>query len=304
MSFIYYRTGLPAGLVILAMILSGIACSGDRAGDRNAGIRVDVSDEDLRDIFRVKQVFYALPSPLETAIMLKSAGAGYNEELLNPVENVSRYMTSMSMALNLGIYTTNICYASLFRQTQTSMLYMDAARSLASRLGIIDAIDDSTMKRLEEHLHDQEVIMDIVSETFMNSSSFLQENNRDHLAAIMFVGGWIEGLYLALHLVDEEGRDGNELINRIIDSKLSFEIVMLLLNDYKDYTDVADVVTEMDRIAGIFDEIEVTTSRVRVINTPDDPVALLSSETVANIDNETFRQLKSAVTGIRNRFIY
>jgi hypothetical protein len=304
MSFIYYRTGLPAGLIFLSMILSGIACSGDRAVDRNAGIRVDVSDEDLRDIFRVKQVFYALPSPLETAIMLKSAGAGYNEELLNPVENVSKYMTSRSMALNLGIYTTNTCYASLFRQTQTSMLYMDAARSLASRLGIIDAIDESTMKRLEEHLHDQEVIMDIVSETFMNSSSFLQENNRDHLAAIMFVGGWIEGLYLALHLVDEDGREGNELINRIIDSKLSFEIVMLLLNDYMDYSEVADVVTEMDRIAVIFEEIEVTSSRVKVINTPDDPVALLSSESVANIDNETFRQLKSAVTGIRNGFIY
>jgi hypothetical protein len=303
MNILHSRKWLPAYLVLIAVLASGTGCSGDRAGT-SAGIRVDIADEDLRDIFRAKQVFYALPSPLETAIMLKTAGAVYNEELLNPVENVSRYMTTRSMALNLGIYTTNICYASLFDQTQTSLLYMDAARSLATSLGIIDAIDDHTMKRLEENLNNQEVIMDIVSETFMNSTSFLQENNRDHLAAIMFVGGWVEGLYLALHLVNKDQQKGNDLLNRIIDSKLSFDIVMLLLNDYNNFHDVTEVMAEMDRVRELYDKIDIRTSRVNVINTPDDPVTLLSSETIASIDNETLNHLKSTVTAIRNRFIY
>jgi hypothetical protein len=303
MNILHSRKWSQACLVFLSVLLAGTACTGDRAA-HSAGIRVDIADEDLRDLFRAKQVFYALPSPLETAVMLKTAGAVYNEELLNPVGNVSRYMTTRSMALNLGIYTTNICYASLFDQAQTSLVYMDAARSLAASLGILDAIDDQTMKRLEENLTNQDVVMDIVSETFMNSTSFLQENNRDHLAAIMFIGGWVEGLYLALHLVNKDQQKNNDLLNRIIDSKLSFDIVMLLLNDYNDFHDVTEVRAEMDKVREIYDKIEIRTSRVNVINTPDDPVALISSQTIASIDGETLNHLKSTITGIRNRFIY
>jgi hypothetical protein len=51
---------------------------------------------------------------------LQNAGATYDERLLNPVDNQSGYITTMDMALNLGIYTTNLSYASLFDQTQVT----------------------------------------------------------------------------------------------------------------------------------------------------------------------------------------
>jgi hypothetical protein len=299
------RSFLSAGSIFWIIIIFFIAgCAGD--GSRKARetvINIDISDEELKDLFRIKQVFYALPSPLEMAMLLKSADAGYNEELMNPAGNVSRYMTNKSMAINLGIYTTNICYASLYDQTQTCMQYMDAAINLADNLGIIDAIDNNTMERFERNIHDQEVIMDIVSETFMNSSSFLQENNREPVAAMMFVGGWVEGLYLALNLAPEDDLFNNSLVNRIIDSKLSFDIVMLLLEDYSYDQDVADLMGQVEKIGDIFEEIDIRSTRVNVINTPDDPVAVLRSDNTTSIDRDTFRKLKLAVTDIRNGFV-
>ncbi|NQU80871.1 MAG: hypothetical protein HQ543_05080 [Bacteroidetes bacterium] len=119
-----------------------------------------------------------MPSPLETAMLVKSAGAPYNEGLLNPTDNAGNYTTNRSMALNLGIYTCDLSFASLYDQTQTSISYMSAAKKMADGLGILDAISEETLERLEENVNNREMIMDIVSETFMNSSSYLQENDR------------------------------------------------------------------------------------------------------------------------------
>jgi len=63
-------------------------------------------------------------------MLIKTAGATYNEKLLNPLSNLSNYTTSKSMALNLGIYTTDLSFASLFDQTQTAINYMQAAKKI------------------------------------------------------------------------------------------------------------------------------------------------------------------------------
>ena len=295
---------MSAGIKLLLIFLILAGCAGDgQRRERKADFTIDISDDLFEDLVRVKQIFYSLPSPLETAMILKSSGAGYNEDLLNPVGNVTRYMTNRSMALNLGIYTTDLSYASLFDQTQTCMDYMDAAKRLADNLGIIDAVDSYTLERLEANLNNREVIMDIVSETFMNSSSFLQENNREPLAAMLLVGGWVEGLYLALNLIDIDDFENNPLAKRIIDMKLSFEIVMLLLESNSQNDDVADLMVEMGSIQDVFDKIEIKSTPIEVSKSPDDQVTVLRSQTVTNIDSTILRELKSIVAAIRNSFI-
>jgi len=187
---------IPANLIailLIAVLISG--CRSDKQKNGSNEITLDATELDaglLDDISSAKQIFYSLPSPLETALLIKSAGATYDEELLNPVDNTSNYTTNRSMALNLGIYTTDLSFASLFDQTQTSIQYMNAAKQMADGLGILDAIDNNTIERLEENINNRDVIMDIISETFMSSSSFLTENERPALASIVLVGGWIE----------------------------------------------------------------------------------------------------------------
>jgi hypothetical protein len=297
-------TGLFASLVIFIFFVINTGCAGDCSRQqREKEFTIDLSEDSIEDLIRVKQIFYSLPSPLETAMLLKSSGAVYNKELLNPVENVSLYMTGRSMALNLGIYTTNLSYASLFDQTQTCIDYMDVTRRLADNLGILDAIDSYTIERLEENINNREVILDIVSETFMNSSSFLQENNREPVAAMMLTGGWVEGLYLALAQIDENNLENNRLVKMITDKKLSLEIVMLMLENNRHNNDVADLIADMEKIEKIFREMDVLSSTVEVTQGGDETVAVLKSATESNINKELFSRLKSAVTDLRNDFV-
>ena len=158
---------LPVKLIaalFLSVIITG--CGSDKPKGTGEEFSLDaseISQDLLDDINDAKQIFYSLPSPLETAMLIKSAGASYNEELLNPISNATNYTTNKMMALNLGIYTTDLSFASLFDQTQTSIDYMNAAKIMADGLGILDAIDASTIERLEENINNRDMIMDIIS---------------------------------------------------------------------------------------------------------------------------------------------
>ena len=94
----------------------------------------------------------------------------------------------------------------------------------------------------------------------MNSSSFLTENERPALASIVLVGGWVEGLYIASNLVGDADIEGNKLVERIVDQKLSFDIVMQLLEDNKDNIDVAEILADIGDLKATFDKIIITTT--------------------------------------------
>ena len=84
-----------AAFFIVAVLMAG--CGSDKRKSGSDELSLSESEMDasiLEDINSAKQIFYSLPSPLETAMLLKNAGATYNEDLLNPVENTSNYTTN------------------------------------------------------------------------------------------------------------------------------------------------------------------------------------------------------------------
>jgi exonuclease III len=276
------------------------SCSKDSA---NQEVNVEVDNEVMNDINQAKKIFYSLPSPLETAMLIKTAGATYDEKLLNPVSNASGYTTNRSMALNLGIYTTDLSFASLFDQTQTSINYMQTAKKMADGLGILDAIDNKTIQKLEDNINNRDEIMNIISETFMASSSFLKENDRTAVAAIVLVGGWIEGLYIATQLVPSGNIKNNKLVERIVDQKLSFDIVLKLLAENKQNPDVANLIVEMNDLKKIFDKIDIKSSKIQAVTDEKTNVTTLKSQSKITVSNETFNELTDKIKTIRNNFV-
>jgi len=287
-------------------------CSSDRRKKENKELNLEdfISKDDIfNDIDEAKKIFYSLPSPLETAMLIKSAGADYDEELLNSLENVDNYSTNMSMALNLGIYTTDLSFASLFDQTQTSIKYMEAAKKMAEGLDITDAINNETIKNLEENLNNRDIIMDIISETFLNSSSYLKENDRQSVAAIVLVGGWLEGLYIATQLVDEGVTGKNKLVDRISEQKLSFNLVQRLLEDNRineageEDNDIVDLMVQLQELKTVFDKVKVETTEIKIEPNNETNVTTLKSQTKISITPEAFQELKESVKTLRTNFI-
>jgi hypothetical protein len=294
---------------LLVMSISGCQ-SGQKKADKDVSIEDFLSDDQIfDDIDKAKKIIYSLPSPLETAMIIKSAGAEYDQELLNALGNVNKYTTNKALALNLGIYTTDLSFASLFEQTQTSIDYMNAAKSMAEGLDITDVIDDENMKKLEDNLSNRDVVMDIISETFLNSSADLKESQRQDVAAVVLVGGWIEGLYIASELIGEKSIDNNKLVDRVLEQKLSFTIVQRLLEDNKtkasgeQNADIVDLIASLDGLKTAFDKVIVETSKSVVEGQNEAGVAQVSSKTTVNVKPEDFRILQSEIKKLRTSFI-
>jgi hypothetical protein len=303
MQKIYTLSKILVVVLITGSLVNFYGCRScnKNSANQEAGLEVDTTI--LDDISQAKKIFYSLPSPLETAMLIKTAGATYNEKLLNPLSNVTSYTTNKSMALNLGIYTTDLSFASLFDQTQTSINYMQAAKKMADGLGILDAIDNNTIQKLEENVNNRDVIMDIISETFMASSSFLKENDRTAVASVVLVGGWLEGLYIATQLVDPSNIKNNKLVERIIDQKLSFDIVLKLLNENKENPDVASLIVEMNELKQVFNKIEIKSSKIQAVPDSKTNITTLKSVSKVTVTTETFQELTEKVKNIRANFI-
>ena len=66
-----------------------IGCANNN-GKSKPDSKIDVETKYTADINRAQQVFYALPSPVETAYLIQSTGVSYNMDLANPVEILHR----------------------------------------------------------------------------------------------------------------------------------------------------------------------------------------------------------------------
>ncbi len=296
------RATLASSFILTALVL--VCCSSENKKSDKVVVDMNSLTQDstaIKGIKAVKQVFYSLPSPLETAMILKRAGAQYNEEILNSADNTSRYSTNRSMALNLGIYSTDLSYASLFDQTQASIRYMTASKKMAEGLGILNAIDNTIIEKLEENVNNRDVILDIISETLLNTNSNLEENDRVEIGSIILVGGWVEGLYIAITLADNS-KSNNELVNRIIDQKLSLTTVINLLNQNKDNPDIKSVLKDINEIQKIYEEVNISVSGVEAIPDKKSGVTTLRSKNVSSVSPEVFSRLKVKVLEIRNKY--
>jgi hypothetical protein len=297
-------------LAIFSLIILIVSCSGKKNQDDEVSVDRAEIDKDMKvlksDLQETKKIFYSLPSPLETAMLLKNADAEYDESLLNSIDNASNYTTNKKMALNLGIYTTDLSFASLFDQTQTTIEYMGACKEVADRLGLLEVFGDSTIKRLENNINNRDVIMDVISETLMSSSSYLKENNRAPLASIVLIGGWIEGLYISTQLVKDvsvASFENNQLVKRIADQKFSMDIVIKLIEKYSYNKDVASLLVTMKEIKTIYDKVEIKSTKVEPVKNEGSNITTLKSDSKITLTPEVFTQLKKKVKTIRKNFV-
>lgn len=300
---------LSKSIFVLAIAIVGassLICCNSKDKQEKSVPTIEITEIDesvLQDVKTAERIFYSLPSPLESAMLIKSAGAKFNVDLLNSTDAVSRYSTNKDMALNLGIYTCDLSFSSLYDQTQLVIEYMSAAKKMADGLGILDAIREETMNRLEENVNNREVIMDIISETFLNSNSYLEENEQPAIASIVLVGGWMEGLFIATQLVDIQEFDSNKLVGRIIDQKLSIGIMLRLMEDNNQHPAMGPLIEQMLELKVVFDKINISTTKITPEIDKERNVTILRSEVTSDLTPEVFVELAKKVAEIRNSYV-
>lgn len=248
---------------------------------------------------KAQLVFQTVPSPLETVSLFFNAGANYNADLLNPIENVNTYATNHLKALNFGVYGADLSYANIFDQTQESMFYMNCCKKLSDALGVTSAFDAETMERLEENINNRDSLMILINDAFWIADAFLKENEQDHLSALIIAGGWIEGLYIGAKVLNRDHPDEG-LMKKIADQKFSLDNLLELLSTY-DNEEVKNIKAELQKLAAIYDKVEEVEGEITVDNSNSSPT-IVGGSTVTYEQDAIF-EIVDEIEKIRNEII-
>ena len=179
------------------------------------------------------RVLYALPTPIEASMLIKNWGVP-NQELLNDPSNVSKYLTKKKMAVNLGVFITDMTLAGLYGQAQIVLQYKEALLQLVRGLDIEVLADPEILQSIEDNINNREELMQIISDIYALCALFLSEDDRDFYALAMLSGGWVEGMYIATGMIDENSAS-NDNLNRmksvVMDNKLTFDLLWSALSE-------------------------------------------------------------------------
>ncbi len=283
---------------VIIFIFSGCSETGTNSGNEN-------STGEPRSDFKLdkaKEILYLIPSPIEVVSLLKKAGAEYKGEILNPTENVSKYQTTRAKAINLGIYGTDINYASLFDQTQETLFYVKCAKTLANNLGVMNAFDKETLDRIEGNIENRDSMVTIMSDTYWEADTYLKENERANISALVIAGGWIEGLHIATR-ISELKPNNEKLIKRIAEQKYSLNNLILLIGNYEKDTDIDYVLEDLKSIKTVFDSLEMVKSAIENKVDEKTGVTTIGGSKEIKISPSQLASISGKIKEIRTKYI-
>lgn len=289
------------GVVAVIIVCLNTGCKNDSDGVKEDGTEID-SSLNSDHVKKVKMIFYNIPSPMEMANLLQNAGADYNPDILNDYDRYYNYTTNAKTALNLGIYGADLSYTRMFDQIQASVNYLASIRKLSDGLGIPEAEGSFAISKIEENIENKDSILKIISTTYSNADSYLKENGRGSTAAMILMGGWIEALYIATHIIDEKNQN-QEVINRIAEQKFSLSNLVELIVSYENDPDLQKFVPQLKQLQAKFEQIEITYTKGEIITNEETMTTIIDSEMTINVTFDIINDIGKIVEEIRSEII-
>ncbi len=293
-------------IVIAMFSLSLTSCDDGAVTDEsitNAEISTEEPDEASEEsVTKVKEILHSVPSPLDMAAILKKSGARYDADFLNKVRNVNEYSSARQQALNLGIYGADLSYASIFNQNQESILYLSCTKKLADKLGLSKAFNDEVIERMELNVDNRDSLLTIISDTYYNLDSYLKENDRDHISAMIIAAGWIEGLYLGTQIANSSESPSPKLMERIAEQKISLNNLVALVISYNESGSLDFILEDLKKIEDAYASVSISESK-NTLSEGADGVTKISGKTEIVISDEDLNKLTKIVSEIRQGYV-
>jgi len=264
---------------------------------------MDTIDTNKTNLVNINGTLFSIPSPIQTAILLKQVGAPYNKSLLNNPGKIASYSTEAKRALNLGAYGADLGYIILYQQTQEAIGYLSAVKKLSDDVGIAGAFDAKLLERFKQNMANKDSLLVFTSEAFRSSDSYLKNNDRAKVSSLIIAGGWIESLYFTTEMFSGNVQDKTKLFQRVGEQKNTLDNLIKLLTPYYQEEGFTEFVDALIDLAGEFDKIEV--NYVFVAPTTDDAnkITTINSTTEVKITPELIKTIQEKVKTVRGFII-
>lgn len=258
-----------------------------------------LDDKDRLD--KTKQIYAVLPTPIETSVMLRNAGAVYKSTMLSEPNLAFDFQTSMAQALNLGIYGTDLSFAAAYGQESDVVSYFGSIKVLSDNLNISNAFSQELMSNVEENLENQTELLRLISEAYWSANNELTESERGTTSALVLAGGWIEAITIGLKIVDNN-LEQKDIIDKVGQQRYTLELILDVLKNAADDEGVASVYQDFQSLNTIYISMPYTGEEFDV----EDPVTGDIKKGIlknVKISPENLKELTDRAFEIREKYL-
>ncbi len=285
-------------LLCLVQFLFFLACSSDEAKQTTS----EISSEDINKqaIKSAKNLFYNMYLPCELVFLFDHEDIPFKSTIINPPSNVEQYITIGKKAINLGVYGVDMGYLKYNNQEFGINDYYVAISKLSRDIGIPDEYVLIAVGVLDQYMHDVDSMYKASCELYEVTDSYLTTNEQQSTAALIILGGWIEAMYITSNLRE---KPTPEIMNRFAKQKFSLQSLISYLKIYQDHPLITNYLISLNKLATIYDEIEVYFENENMIIIDTVNRIIDTSHSKTEITEEQFQEIRNIISRIRKNMV-
>ncbi len=249
----------------------------------------------------LEKVLNDVPNPSEIPYQLKSTGADFSTEITNSAANAEKYLTTNNKAaLNVGVYSTDVGYVSVYEQVQNALDYIKAVERLGDKLDITNAFDPKMQERFKGNISNVDSLTAIINEALSQSDKYLKSNDRNSIAALIFTGSFIEGLYISTQIVDTYPDD---LLPEDVKDEVLLGLVRIITEQDKPLQDLLKALKSLDKedeIQGYISDLEALAAIYKELNIQE---KIEKNQGTLILNDKTIKNITSKVKEIRTKIV-
>jgi hypothetical protein len=284
-----------------------VACGSGKKADEQAFLNsLDSANaaSNAIDDELIEAILQGIPSPLEISVLLKHSGRKYDQTMLNSPDNLPKYNNNYKMALNLGVYGTDLGYTNIYEQNQDGIKYLEPIEQLAEGLNIGQFFEIETIGRLAANSKNLDSLLLLTTQNFNDINLYLTTQSRANLSVLLLTGGWLEAMHITCQLSTKD--PGNKVLQETIgEQQIILEQIVLLLKFYESDESMASLLKDLTGLQAAFEKIKITTIYKAPTSEVVNGVVVVkdNSTTTVDITPEDVVNIKNITSEIRNKII-
>lgn len=238
---------------------------------------------------------FSVPSPVHTAMLIQNARVEFNEALLNPLDRIDNYVSESDRALNMGIYGADMAYISNYNRPQLSQQYFTVVGNLANQLDILQNIDQGLLKRFSDNAASRDSLLSLTAAFYTEGDRYLKTSERQEIATLILLGGWVEALYLSCH----SAINNKSLTERIGEQRPSVKRMAELMNTLPSEV-CQGLAAQLRSLDQAYEGVESTYQYDQTITDSEAKTTYLRGRTITKVNQPQLEAITAVVDEIRN----
>ena len=252
----------------------------------------------------IEDISKNISSPVEIANLLQMLEVPFSQEYLATSIDANKESTNFNKAMKLGILGADLGYLNMYEKTGSSLDVLSSIRKLSEDLKVGQFFDFEIIKRLSQNKSNLDSLLFISIESYEQIDTYLRNNDRGQLSALMIIGVWIEGQYLATQVVSKF--PDKMLQDRIGEQKIILNDLIMLIAPYcNKSTEFNDLCRDLQSLKDTYRDVRITyTQGEPVASEKDGGLVITQTETsVVDMSSDRLNSIVKLTSDIRNRLI-